>query len=439
MVKDTKYYDIVGVSPTANDAELKKGYRKQAIKLHPDKNGNDPEAAAKFQELGEAYGILLNSELRALYDEVGVDGMQNNQLAEQAADIDPSEFFKMIFGGDSFKDWIGELSMLTDLAQTADILGEEEEDSLNSKVTDLSVSDNTVDKPTSDKPFTEMSAEMNKKKKHKMSQEQREKLIKLQEESKVAKQKRVDELSSNLLSKIEKCQSAVGNAEAMALFLTKLELELEDLKVESFGIQLLHLIGKTYVAQANAAILASKTFGVSKIYTTVKSKTNRVKSGFLILKTAIDAQTSAEEMLREQAAIEQSGAEPTKEAKYRQMEAERMLTGKFLATAWASTKFEVTGVLNKVCQKLLADKTLHKKVRLARAEALLVIGKAMLAIERSPEEDEEARIFEEMMADASTKKSRGKKSKVNYDHLETYFEEYEPEEATGATGTTEKH
>lgn len=448
MVKDTKYYDILGVDPLATQAELKKAYRKQAIRLHPDKNGNDPEAAAKFQELGEAYGILQNDESRKIYDELGVDGMKDNKVAQEAADIDPAEFFKMIFGGDAFRDWIGELSMLTDMTKTAEIMGESEDEEEkekeggenaavegdNSAVATVNGNENRKNESVlstaakSDKPYTELNNDLEKKKRHaKASQEQREKLAELAEESKKTKEERVSVLSDRLLERIEKYLAGVGNEEAKAHFTRQLREELEDLKIESFGIQLLHLIGKTYLSQAQATISACKTFGVSKLYTSMRNKTNRMKSGFLILKTALDAQSSAEEMLKEQAAREQSGAEMTQDDRVKQMEQERMMTGKFLMTAWASTKFEVTGVLNKVCHRVLDDKSLPKKTRIARAEAVIYIAREMLATQRTAEEDEEAQIFEEMMADASAKKSKGKKTKMSERDYEMYFQQYEPE------------
>ena len=59
------YYEILGVSKTATEDEIKKAYRKLAVKYHPDKNEGDKEAEKKFQEISEAYNVLSNKEKRS--------------------------------------------------------------------------------------------------------------------------------------------------------------------------------------------------------------------------------------------------------------------------------------------------------------------------------------------------------------------------------------
>lgn len=70
MATKRDFYDVLGVSKSASDAELKAAYRKQALQWHPDRN-KSPEAEQKFKEINEAYEVLSNSEKRAAYDQFG--------------------------------------------------------------------------------------------------------------------------------------------------------------------------------------------------------------------------------------------------------------------------------------------------------------------------------------------------------------------------------
>ena len=70
------YYEVLGVSRTVTTPELKKAYRKLALKYHPDKNPNDPDAEHRFKEAAEAYEVLNNAEKRQRYDRFGHEGMR---------------------------------------------------------------------------------------------------------------------------------------------------------------------------------------------------------------------------------------------------------------------------------------------------------------------------------------------------------------------------
>lgn len=82
MVKETKLYDLLGVKPDANENEIKKGYRKAALKYHPDKPTGDTE---KFKEISEAFDILSNSDKRQIYDAYGLEAARHGGVMPDAA------------------------------------------------------------------------------------------------------------------------------------------------------------------------------------------------------------------------------------------------------------------------------------------------------------------------------------------------------------------
>ncbi|CAL9194527.1 unnamed protein product [Musa hybrid cultivar] len=93
----TRYYEILGVSKNASQDDLKKAYRKAAIKNHPDKGG-DPE---KFKELAQAYEVLSDPEKREIYDQYGEDALKEG-MRGGGGGHNPFDIFESFFGGSPF-------------------------------------------------------------------------------------------------------------------------------------------------------------------------------------------------------------------------------------------------------------------------------------------------------------------------------------------------
>jgi len=99
------YYEVLGVSKGASDDEIKKAYRKLAIKFHPDKNPGDKAAEENFKELGHAYEILSDPQKRAAYDQYGHDAFDPRARARGGGFgggggfHDPFDIFREVFGG----------------------------------------------------------------------------------------------------------------------------------------------------------------------------------------------------------------------------------------------------------------------------------------------------------------------------------------------------
>src|SRR5260221_2472869 len=97
------YYHVLGVERNTSPEEIKKAYRKLAVKHHPDKNPGDKSAEDKFKELGEAYEVLSNEDKRAAYDRYGhqafTQGGEGMGGFGGGGTHDPFEVFREVFGG----------------------------------------------------------------------------------------------------------------------------------------------------------------------------------------------------------------------------------------------------------------------------------------------------------------------------------------------------
>ena len=103
------YYEVLGITKSANAEEIKKAYRKLAIQFHPDKNPDNPEAEEKFKEAAEAYEVLSNPEKKQRYDQFGHQGMGGSGSYGGGMNMEDifSQFGDIFGGGGGFGSFFG--------------------------------------------------------------------------------------------------------------------------------------------------------------------------------------------------------------------------------------------------------------------------------------------------------------------------------------------
>jgi curved DNA-binding protein CbpA len=389
MVKETEYYDLLGIEVTATDEQIKKAYRKQALKYHPDRPTGDTE---KFKELSKAFQILSDSNTRYIYDTYGKEG---NPPEKEA--VDPTEFFDSIFGGGAFKNFLGDINffgdMPDDLAMNESMKPGESTDvsTQNAGSDNADEYNNTVSTGASTQSNKQEMKRLKREQKEKMRQQMRE----MQEKKNEANKKQIQEMTSFLNTLIDD-YFLYQRQNRMDDYIIKIKKEADLLKVESFGLELVHLIGSIYTTKAESFIKANKTFGLSKVVTGFKDKKETTKSAYGILSSALELNKVANSSMGDLNSEEELTPE-------QQAEMEEKLMPKVLKTMWLMTKFESSRKVKKTCENVLKDSEKPKKERIERAKVMLLIGKIFKETTRTKEEQEESQIFEDMIAKAKVK------------------------------------
>lgn len=433
---ETEYYDLLGVSVDVNDTDLKKAYRKQAMRYHPDKNPS-PDAEEKFKEISKAFQVLSDPNLRAVYDKNGKSMVdkEGNEMEDAAA------FFANVFGGERFRDYIGEITLMKEMGSVAATVATDEEraemekegiippgtsaaPSSNATTTASASADNqaaptagthahaltssgeeTPPKRTSvfgtPSPPPRDGKKDPLKKRNKLSPEQRKKLQELEEERRKALEERVKLLTGKLVERLRPFVEAKHPGDPddpeTKIFQEKVKLEAEDLKLESFGVELLHAIGTVYMMKATSFLKSKKFFGLSGFWSRVKEKGTVAKDAWGVIGSALSVQSLMQEMERLQA----KGA--VGEDELRALEED--MTGKILLASWRGTRFEVVQVLREVVDHVLKDREVSEQTLVNRAKGLLIIGH-IFKTTVPDESDEDRRELERIVAEAATGKSK---------------------------------
>jgi hypothetical protein len=351
---------------TATTDDIKKAYRRLAIQHHPDKNPDDPLAEERFKDIAIAYQTLSDPTLRKKYNEFGP-----KESAPEGGYVDPEEVFSAIFGGERFLSIIGQISLARDmktaLQEAEDAEGEE---------------DGKQKAVTRDAKGREILSDEEKAKREEEKAKKAEKRKKADAERAVVRAERVQKLVDNLERKLGIfTESATGpdDPDVSNSWRTICELETEELKRESYGVELLQAIGFVYVSKAKHHLATNQSFlGVGGWFHNVQGKYHVLSETVSTLVSAVELKSVFDQL---QAAEKAGNLSPEERKRLEESAAEKGLQALF-----KGTKLEVESVLRETCDRILQDPSLPPGKAHLRAVALQILGEAYSSAKKDSED-----------------------------------------------------
>jgi len=311
-VKETDFYDLLGVQPDASAQEIKKAFRKVAQKMHPDKcvGMDQREATKRFQDLQEAHEVLSDPEKRQKYDRLGKEA-----FADGTGNFNLSLFFSTLFGEGKFDKYVGKHYMAIKLGKFAKEAGNPEPDLFSA----------------GEAPWAD---------------------------SKRTKRQQFKREVTCAVALLERLDDFVSNEDEASFELDAIK-EAKELIKAPFGDKLLGLIGTIYETEGNKFFINQRgSFTVESLTQTIDDNCKQAERTLAALQNLYTAAKAAGEADSLQS-----------------FSKENENWAVFVQTLWDVCALDIASTLPKVCEKVLEDISVSRQTRYKRAVALQRLGR----------------------------------------------------------------